>query len=658
MQYRYPGTTPFSREYKDLFFGRKQDIVNLYKHIDVEKVTVLYSKSGLGKSSLVNAGLLPVFEEQNYLPVIVRFGSYSEFSANSPFEIFVQRLTPVNSDSFLNNIENEYLTVWQHIKNLQLRHIGKAGILLVFDQFEELFTYPAGIQSFAKELSEVIDNKIPRDFKRNLKLLLNENPQAIDEQQLRFIEQEINLKVVFSIRSDRMSLLNRLKPYIPTILRNCYELKPLDTAQAIEAITEPAQKDGSFVSPKFTYTPNAINRIINYLSSNNEKEIEPFQLQVICKHLEENIIISGKQTTVTENHLLDIEQISKNFYENTISKFNSTEQTQIRLFIENQLIQQERRISLDEVICTKSVPKQILSTLVDLRLLRSEPNSVGGYSYELSHDTLIAPVLAAKKIREEEDERLKAEREKAEKEKAEKEKAERERVEREKELRRQRKVILMVGSVAVVAIIAAIFAVILYFSAEKAKIEAENAKTKAVVQEQLAVQKQKEAKEALDQLKSSEFNRLEGEANQFCKELKFAEAVAKFEEAMKWTADSAALQQRIDSLMNTAGKEIQFKRLMQQATESEKAEKNWLAALEFYQQAANLDFDKQLALSKRQNLQARFNSRLVYYKTQAREYLNRGGSFKQHALSSFINPGLLLNPNDADLKRLETEARK
>ncbi len=56
---RYPGTHPFTLEDQAVFFGREDDVEELMQLVELEALTVLYGKSGLGKSSLIQAGLLP-----------------------------------------------------------------------------------------------------------------------------------------------------------------------------------------------------------------------------------------------------------------------------------------------------------------------------------------------------------------------------------------------------------------------------------------------------------------------------------------------------------------------------------------------------------------------------------------------------------------------
>jgi hypothetical protein len=52
IKYRYPGPQPFSAEQEKIFFGREQDVEQLFDLVLYESTVVLYSKSGLGKSDV------------------------------------------------------------------------------------------------------------------------------------------------------------------------------------------------------------------------------------------------------------------------------------------------------------------------------------------------------------------------------------------------------------------------------------------------------------------------------------------------------------------------------------------------------------------------------------------------------------------------------
>ena len=74
----WPGLESFEEDSHAFFFGRDREIQSLSKHVREAPVTVLYGQSGLGKTSLLRAGLFPVLREHDFLPVRVRF----EFKAD------------------------------------------------------------------------------------------------------------------------------------------------------------------------------------------------------------------------------------------------------------------------------------------------------------------------------------------------------------------------------------------------------------------------------------------------------------------------------------------------------------------------------------------------------------------------------------------------
>ena len=73
-QDRYPGTHPFTDNEADqrVFFGREPEIHESLHQILTTNLLVLFGKSGLGKTSLLHAGLFPRLREHDLLPLTVR----------------------------------------------------------------------------------------------------------------------------------------------------------------------------------------------------------------------------------------------------------------------------------------------------------------------------------------------------------------------------------------------------------------------------------------------------------------------------------------------------------------------------------------------------------------------------------------------------------
>ncbi len=68
----WPGLATYDEAASDFFFGREEEAEELLRLIRLSPLTVLYGKSGLGKSSLLQAGLFPKLREAYFLPVYIR----------------------------------------------------------------------------------------------------------------------------------------------------------------------------------------------------------------------------------------------------------------------------------------------------------------------------------------------------------------------------------------------------------------------------------------------------------------------------------------------------------------------------------------------------------------------------------------------------------
>jgi len=419
--YRYPGSKPFSQEDTSVYFGRSKDIDNLYKYVNVENLVVLYGKSGLGKSSLINAGLLERLHEKEFLPMPIRFNNYLQGSNTNPLQIAVQKIVgEEKTDCFLNRIEDEQITLWQYLKSIELKAEKNLKFVLIFDQFEELFTFPEGVADFAQQLTDLIDKRVPKSFQEKMNRLLDDNEDLLDDSQIKAIMQGLNVKIVLSIRSDKLNLLNHLKSFIPTILLNCYELLPLSSEQAQEAIVKPAMQTGDFVTPKFAFSPEAINRIIVFLTKNGQQHVEAFQLQMLCQYIEQHVIREKNKNIVEPSDVKDLAYLVENYYEYQIGQVcqNEHEKNIVTHLIEDGLIfeQEEQRLSLfvGQIKTEYKISDELLIRLVNSRLIRAEIGSTGGIYYELSHDTLVEPILKAKNKRKEEELKKQQEYEKQE----------------------------------------------------------------------------------------------------------------------------------------------------------------------------------------------------------------------------------------------------
>lgn len=478
---RYAGASPFKEEQSNIFFGREVAATALHRLIRQETMVVLHSKSGIGKSSLIRAGLLPIIRKANSMePVEFRLFAAASSEARSPLAITKEvlrkkletkskDLTPI--DKLLPNDNS----LWRILKEIQIRRlmedrekaIADPPLLLIFDQFEELFTHSRQEQLyFRSQLAEATTNRLPQRYWEILSLYEGmESPITLEEKKL--LMRPMRIHTLTAIREDRIHLLGELTDYLPAIGKNWFKLDHLNEQEATRAIEAPARQPGEFATPAFTFAPELRKEIINYLSS-EYVGIESAQLQVICDAIDRKM---AKQSSriATLDITGALENITSNYYWEKIKAIGNEEQElAARRLIEEQLIfeEAERRLTLyGGQILETGLKQETLDILIDSYLLRSEPDVRGGYNYEISHDSLVRPILEAKH------ERLTEERNEERKQKEAEQAA---RLAKEiKENRNSRRLNIILTILLTLTIVAGAFSAYYYFDAKKSKEKAE-----------------------------------------------------------------------------------------------------------------------------------------------------------------------------------------
>lgn len=444
---RYPGLHYFTTEQKDLFFGREAEKRDLLALVLTEKIVTLFSKSGYGKSSLLRAGLAPELPT-DWLPVIVQFGAYQAGQSPKPLARTLAQLDAALPEDapemdFLETICPED-SLWKRFKKKQ--NAEKRTFLLIFDQFEEFQTYPAEQrETFKKQLAELLFTRIPQTVR--------DRADELPEAQQDLLARPNEVKALFAIREDRLGVLDGLADKLPAILHKRYHLQGLDDAQATAAITLPAAlpQGNRFKSPAFRYAPAAVEAIKKGLKKDeSDPHIESFLLQICCEAIEQKVTKRPGEVVVTEAELPVFKDLFEKYYRSKIADLpDEVRRKAARRMIEDQLVKTDPaggiayRINADgRALCAlPGVDEALLKQLTDFFLLRSEPNTTGGFSYEVSHDRLVEGILVMKKEWEAEEAKrqlaAKAERIAREKEaEAQREREELERVKKQAEKER------------------------------------------------------------------------------------------------------------------------------------------------------------------------------------------------------------------------------
>jgi hypothetical protein len=398
---RYPGAQPFSDDEfsRKMFFGRDQASTTLTDQILANRMVVVYAKSGLGKTSLLSAGVAPRLREDRYLPLFVRVNDVER----SPFASVLDGIRLEAERQGVEYVPGATGSLWSFFKTVEFwRGDLLLTPVLILDQFEELFTLQPeqARQSFLNELGYLVRGVRPSSAPDTDRALGEEPPP---------------LRIVLSLREDFLGFLEEASDHIPQILDHRFRLAPLSLPAAADAITGPASiDDPGFATKPFRFDGDAITEILDYLSRRRTKSnvqttryVEPFQLQLVCRRIEE--IVAERQRTSSAETAIGMKDIGgeagiretlRNFYTNSVDALPTKRVRRAsRHLCEQFLISPEgRRLSLEEMEIRKqlNLSPEILRLLVTRRLLRSENRSDSSY-YELSHDALIEPILTTRR---------------------------------------------------------------------------------------------------------------------------------------------------------------------------------------------------------------------------------------------------------------------
>ena len=408
-KWRYPGAHSFEDTPLDsrLFFGRRREIDNFVRQVRASQLMVLYGKSGLGKTSLLNAGVFPELRQHNLLPLRVRVNDTEQSLVQS---IYAQ-IEHLCREQGIDYTPGQQGCLWEFFKTALFWHERTLLTpVLVLDQFEELFTLqdPVRRQALATELGELVSGGLPESIRNRI----------IEGKELEYSEKSPSLKLIISLRWEYVGRLEELFRAIPSILSHRFLLQPLDREQAERAIVEPAQLDPNqsesiqFTTQPFDYRSDVLKVLLDFLTG-SEGAIEPYQLQLLCQHVERQVAEKqkakkqeGAQRIEVDNTYLGgkeaMQSILGRFYLDTIKKLTTRKKRRAaRDLCEWGLLSQDgHRLDMpgQRILEDFALVEDDLGYLEDARLLRKEPK-FGGYSYELAHDSLAEPIRKRRRFK-------------------------------------------------------------------------------------------------------------------------------------------------------------------------------------------------------------------------------------------------------------------
>ena len=377
-----PYVGPRAYEEGERLYGRDRDITRVTDLLVAERIVLLYSPSGAGKTSLIRAAIVPELRREDFLVLpMIRVTNPLPPALDVARNRYVMStlLSLEEAQSRESQLPLDELVTMTLGDYLAHRHADVDGLVLIFDQFEELLTADStDVEEKAAFLDQV--GAALRDRGR---------------------------WALFSMREDWIAGLDPFTRAIPTRFANTYRLDLLGEAAARAAITQPAADAGvHFSEAAATKLVNDLRRVRvqrqDVASEELGPSVEPVQLQVVCSRLWDGLPEGTTEIDEADvEHAGDVDAALAGYYADRVAAAASqtgVSERAIRDWIETALITEQG--FRDQALHGPEVPEveagrsvEVLRVLEDAHLLRSETGR-GAAWYELAHDRLIEPILA------------------------------------------------------------------------------------------------------------------------------------------------------------------------------------------------------------------------------------------------------------------------
>jgi hypothetical protein len=221
----YRGIEEFRFVDAPIFFGRQNEVSALLRLVTIYRGVLLFGDSGAGKSSLINAGLMPIAVEDGFAPERIRV------QPKAGEEFVIERIAPADDSQYIPSIFSDNddarrigISAAEFRKRIDERCGRRAGgvrPILVFDQFEELVTLTEQRRSTAEssQVYETIADTL-------LDLLRDET---------------LPVKLLFVFRDDHYAKLSKFFACYPNLSDHSLRLEPLHVRELRTVIEGPFQ---------------------------------------------------------------------------------------------------------------------------------------------------------------------------------------------------------------------------------------------------------------------------------------------------------------------------------------------------------------------------------------------------------------------------------
>lgn len=206
----YVGLQPYSEADQDYFFGRERDSRIISSNLYAAALTVLYGASGVGKSSVLRAGVFPRLRTSERTAVVIFDGWADQNVLTTLKARCLEAIAAATGDG---GLQSDLSLPLDEILFSATQAFG-GTLLVILDQFEEYFLYHPESER---------DNTFDEEFAR-----------AVNRE-------EVDANFLVAMREDSLSRLDRFRARIPNMLSNALRLRHLDAASAQDAMRNPLE---------------------------------------------------------------------------------------------------------------------------------------------------------------------------------------------------------------------------------------------------------------------------------------------------------------------------------------------------------------------------------------------------------------------------------
>jgi tetratricopeptide (TPR) repeat protein len=386
----YVGLRAYDAADADRFFGRSHEAREILTRWRSNRLLVLHGSSGIGKTSLLQAGVLPRINprDADVLPV----GRLARGSA-----------LPAEASHGQNPYTFALLSSWSARRPLtQWR--GRSIAEFFADRPERVDDYGDPVPVFAAiDRFEDLFSDFPQrwaycvPFLRELAVAAAESPQ---------------LRLLLCVRDDHLADLDQYLAELDEIevapySRDRFRLLALAPDAALEAVSKPMALVGR------TFLPGVAEELVTRLRTIPVRSrhglpattvladrVEPVPLQVVCGALWREVPPGAAE--ITADHLRDYGDVGRvlaDFYHQVVAEVSVShgiDEPMLRRWLARTFVTElgTRGMSYEGASSTSGMPNEVVRALAERHLLRVE-RRLGARWYELAHERLVEPVVVA-----------------------------------------------------------------------------------------------------------------------------------------------------------------------------------------------------------------------------------------------------------------------